>query len=323
MIRDSIDDLTFGYSNVTHDDIVAMHDATVKLMGGYGVRIEGDEAHDILRAGGCEVDRETCMVKIPENVLNDAIDAAPAEFTMYSRDGEHDVVAGGRRVIFTNFSAGVEIDDPETGERRPTTLADLKRVVGFLDGLKYVDRITLPVIATDVPEDIKDLYEGEAMFNSTSKHFAHDAEGRDRAQLFFKMASIVAGGKDKLKEKPIVSFGCCPNSPLEIHQTAAEQVIEAARAGVPCNILSMALCGGTSPVTLAGTLLQTNCEVLASVVLSQLTEKGAPVFYGSSTTIMDMKKMTSPVGAPEHAMIGAAVAGIGKYYGIPTYVGGT
>jgi trimethylamine--corrinoid protein Co-methyltransferase len=38
---------------------------------------------------------------------------------------------------------------------------------------------------------------------------------------------------------------------------------------------------------------------------------------------MDLKHATSPVGAPEHAMIGAAVAQIGKYYGIPTVVGGT
>jgi trimethylamine--corrinoid protein Co-methyltransferase len=47
------------------------------------------------------------------------------------------------------------------------------------------------------------------------------------------------------------------------------------------------------------------------------------MMYGTSTTIMDMRLASSPVGAPEHGMIGAAVAQIGKYYGIPTDVGGT
>lgn len=315
--------LTFGYSNLTAGDMEKIHAATVRIMSRYGVRVFGKEAHEILSAGGCEVNPETNMVLFPEKVINDCIEWAPSTFTMYARNPEKTVVAGGRNVVFTNFSAGVEVVDPYTGEKHPTTLKDLENIVRLMDGVDYVDRITLPIVATDVPEEIKDMYEAEALFNNTSKHFAHDTEGQAHARLFYKMASAVAGGPDKLKEKPIVSSGMCPNSPLEIHESAAVQVIEAARAGVPCNILSMGLCGGTTPVTLAGTLLTTNCEVLAGIVLSQLTEKGAPVFYGSSTTIMDLRLATSPVGAPEHAMIGAAAACIGKYYGIPTYVGGT
>jgi trimethylamine--corrinoid protein Co-methyltransferase len=323
MIRENIDDLTFGYENITRQDVIAMHDATLKIMGDFGVRVAGEEAHDLYRAAGCEIDEEKNMVKFPAHVVNDAIESAPDTFAMYGRDPDKTVVAGGRNVIFTNFSAGVEIEDPYTREKHPTTLADLRSIVGFLDGIDAVDRITLPVVATDAPEEIKELYEAEALFNNTTKHFAHDADGKEKTRLVFKMAAEVAGGYDKLKERPLISGGCCPTSPLEITKDGGEQIIEAARHGLPCNILSMGLCGGTTPVTLAGTLLTTNCEILAGVVLSQLAEKGAPVFYGSSTTIMDMKRMTTPVGAPEHAMIGAAVACIGKYYGIPTYVGGT
>jgi trimethylamine--corrinoid protein Co-methyltransferase len=323
MIRNAIEDLTFGYANVTRDDVVAMHEATLKIMGDFGVRVAGEEAQALYLEAGCTVDKETDMVKFPASVIEDAIASAPDTFAMYGRDPDYKVVAGGRNVIFTNFSAGVEIDDPYTGERRATTLEDLRSVTRFLDGLPHVDRLTLPVIATDAPAEIKELYEAEALFSNTTKHFAHDADGKEKTRLVFKMAAEVAGGYDKLRERPIISGGCCPTSPLEITRDGGEQIIEAARHGLPCNILSMGLCGGTTPVTLAGTILTCNCEVLAGIVLSQLADKGAPVFYGSSTTIMDMKRMTSPVGAPEHAMIGSAVAAIGKYYGIPTYVGGT
>ena len=89
------------------------------------------------------------------------------------------------------------------------------------------------------------------------------------------------------------------------------------------SVLSMGLCGGTTPVTLAGTILTTNCEILSGIVLGQLVRKGTPMLYGSSTSIMDLKLATSPVGAPEHGMVSAAVGQIGHYYGIPTYVGGT
>lgn len=100
-------------------------------------------------------------------------------------------------------------------------------------------------------------------------------------------------------------------------------MIEASLAGVPMLILSMGLAGGTTPATIAGTLVVTNAEILAGIVLTQIVNKHTPVIYGSSTTIMDMQRATSPVGAPEHAMFGAAVGQIGHYYGIPTYVGGT
>ena len=94
----------------------------------------------------------------------------------------------------------------------------------------------------------------------------------------------MAGGRDKLRERPIVSLGTCPNSPLELHDYSTEIIIECARAGLPCDILSMAMAGGTSPVTLAGTLVVTNAEILGGIVLAQLVQKGAPVIYGSSTT---------------------------------------
>ena len=84
----------------------------------------------------------------------------------------------------------------------------------------------------------------------------------------------------------------------------------------------MALSGATSSVTLAGTLVTHNAEVLSAVVLSQLTEKGAPVLYASSTSIMDMRHLTTPVGAPELAMISNAVAQLSQYYNLPSFVAG-
>jgi trimethylamine--corrinoid protein Co-methyltransferase len=63
------------------------------------------------------------------------------------------------------------------------------------------------------------------------------------------------------------------------------------------------LCGGTTPATLAGTLVVTNAEILGGIVLSQIINKGNPILYGTSTTIMDMTTATSPVGAPEHAIV--------------------
>jgi trimethylamine--corrinoid protein Co-methyltransferase len=312
-----------GYSILTENDLDMLHEATLDFMEDYGVSVYGEEAHEYFEGAGCEVDRESSRIRFPRNLVNDCIESTPGPGTLNARDPNRSVKLGHDYVSFTNFGVGTMLLDPYTGERSETTLEDLKNITRFLDAVDEVDQISPAVTATDMPTEIKELYEAEAIFNNTSKHFAHDTEGGENTRTFIKMAAVVAGGMDKLRERPIVSLSCCPNSPLEIHEPASEQIIEAAKAGIPFEVLSMGLSGGTTPVTLAGTLLSTNCEILAGIVLGQIVCKGLSMTYGSSTTIMDMRMATSPVGAPEHAMIGAAVGQIGRYYDIPTEAGGT
>ncbi len=69
------------------------------------------------------------------------------------------------------------------------------------------------------------------------------------------MGAAVAGGMDKLRDRPLISALVCPQSPYEIHGESAQVIIESAKAGIPINVLSMAMAGVTSPITLAGTLV--------------------------------------------------------------------
>ena len=312
-----------GYNVLTAENLEQLHETTLEFLEQYGVCVYGEEAQEYFEGAGCEVDRETNMVRIPHNLVNDCIDSAPGEYVMYPRGKGEEVLLRNGDPCYTNFGTGTMILDPYTGERRYSTYQDVCDIARFIDAVDEVQVITSPIVATDVTEDIKDLYEAKALFCNTSKHVAHDTEGRENTRAVIRMAAAIAGGEEELRKRPILSLGCCPNSPLEIHREAGEQIIEAAKAGLPMDVLSMGLCGGTTPITLAGTLLTTNCEILTGIVLTQIINKGNPVMYGSSTTIMDMRRMTTPVGAPEHAMIGAAVAQIGSFYNIPAEAGGT
>jgi len=311
------------YAPFSEKDIEMIHDASVDLLSSYGIRVAGDEAHEILHAAGCEIDEEKDLVKIPKNVIIDCIESAPEKFKLYGRDTEKCYEMGGEDTHFSTFSTGVAVYDLETDELHDSTLADLKDIVRLADSLDEIDKASLTVAATDYHPDVRPFYEFEAIVSNTTKHFSHDAEGGVKTKKLIDMAAAVRGGYDELKKYPLVTMGCCPNSPLEIPRNESEQIIESAKAFVPMNVLSMGLCGGTTPMTLSGSIMITNCEVLTGIILAQLTQKGTPVLYGSSTTIMDMKTTTTPVGAPEHAMISSGAAQVGNYYGIPTYVGGT
>ena len=81
----------------------------------------------------------------------------------------------------------------------------------------------------------------------------------------------------------------------------------------------MGMTGATSPVTIAGTLVQHVAENLCGVVICQLANKEAPVIFGGSPCSFDMRKGTTPMGAIETMMIDAGYAQIAKHLELPTH----
>jgi trimethylamine--corrinoid protein Co-methyltransferase len=190
------------------------------------------------------------------------------------------------------------------------------------DALEHVDVAMPPVSAEDMPASSYDLHGLAVTLPNTTKHVCTDAESGERCNKMIEMAAAIVGGKDELKGRPIVSFGVCPTSPLQLIDECCDVIIASARNWMPVNVLSMALSGATAPMPLAGTLVVHNAEVLSGIVLAQLTNPGTPIMYGSSTTTFNMKTATATVGAPEMGMISAAVAELAHYYEVPCYVGG-
>ena len=312
----------FGLNIFSDDEIYAIHCATLDVLNNCGIKIYSKEARDIFDGGGAKVDDKNELVKIPPYLVEEAIRSAPGTILLAGRNPKHDIVLEANRTGFTNFGEGVSIIDPYTREYRSTTKKDVGDVARICDALGAIDVHERSVSAQDVPAGSAPVHEAEVILTNTSKHFFLGCGSVKNLHTIVDMCAVVSGGKDKLKERPIYSCITCPVSPLQLIAESADLIVECARLSVPMNILSMALAGGTSPVTLAGTLVTHNAEVLGGVVLSQLTRKGAPVIYGSSTTIMDLKYATTPVGCPELGMINAAVAKLAQYYLLPSWVAG-
>jgi len=313
----------FSVDFFTHDELQAIHQASLEVFRNTGLKFHNDEALKVLKDGGCDVDMATRIVKIPEHIVNEAIASAPSHVLLAGRDPKHDRVLAGNRVAWTNFGAGIKIYDAFSGEFRDTTVKDVGDTALICDALDDVDVYSQAVVGRDCPPEVGDLISAEAFLSNTTKHCHHiDLGGGKGARRFIEMGAAIAGGEDKLRARPVVSALICPTSPLQMSNEGSEIIMEFARAGIPINVLSMGLAGGTTPVTVAGTLVVHNCEVLGGIVLAQLTCKGAPVLYGSSTTTFDMRCMTAPVGAPELGMISAAVGALAQYYNLPSYTAG-
>lgn len=312
-----------------NDDGIRMIDhATMDVLENYGVKITDPEARDIYRNAGCFVDDKECMVKIPERVVRQALESAPSKFYIYGRDEKNTVVQEHKgKVCYTCFGTGIQMcrylgnNKFETVDSTSKDVEDCGKIVDWAENIDY---FSLPVSARDwAGKGLEDVHEALISLKSTTKHFHHIDPVGTNVEYYRDLVVAYYGGDEQLaRDKPILSMTIAPTSPLELCDNATQVIIKGARYGIPVDVISMAMCGGTSPVHLAGTLVTHNAEVLSGITLSQLTCPGARVWYGSSTTSFDLLHGTAPVGAPELALISASVVKLGQYYGLPTFVAG-
>ena len=312
----------FGLTSLSDEDTESIHLATLEVLERTGVFVEADGALDILADGGCSVDRESHNVRIPPHIVEEAIASAPPRVTLCGRDLRNDVVLEPGRVSFCTFSEGIMISDVRTGEHRPTTKKDVAEIGRLTDYLDEMDTYQISVVSRDVPTQTYEIHNLEAALLNTTKPLGTGPFEVEDTQVVIDMAAAVAGGADELRKRPLIYLCGCPVSPLRLPMGCTNFIIAAARAGLPSLPISMALAGGTGPVALAGTLVTHNSEILASIVLAQATERGAPVIYGSSTTALDLRSAAAAVGSPECAMINAAVARLARHYRLPSFVAG-
>ncbi len=311
-----------GLPMFSEDELEEIHLATLEVLEKTGVFVEDPEAFAIFEKAGAIVDSDKKIVKLHPYLVEEAIQSAPSKLFLAGRNPKNDVILESNRVGFTTFGEGVKVRDPYTGELRAPTKTDVENAAKLADAMDEVDVYERAVGAHEVPQEVGQLHNAEASFNNTTKHVFMGPFDGYQLDKIVEMASAIAGSKEKLLERPLITFITCPVSPLKLVKDTCEVIMGAARSGMAVNILSMAMSGGSSPVTLAGTLVNHNAEVLSGIVLSQLTRKGAKVIYGSSTTAMDLRLATASVGSPECAMISGAVARLARYYALPSFVAG-
>ena len=311
-----------GLNMFTDDELEDIHLATLEVLERTGVWVELDEALDIFGDGGCIVDRGTRIVRIPPHIVEDSIRSAPASIVLCGRDPANDIVIEAGRVGFSNFGEGIKVVDPYNGELRPSTKKDMGDIARLVDALPDVDVFEMAVVSGDKPPATTSLHNHEAALVDQTKPISGGPLDGRAVHTTVEMLAAIQGGEDAVRERPMMIMGTCPVSPLKLVKDFCEIVIEAARVGLPSCVLSMAMAGASAPVTLAGTLVTHNAEVLAGIVLGQLTERGSKVLYGSSTTAMDLRLVTASVGSPECAMISAGAAQLARQYRLPSYIAG-
>jgi trimethylamine--corrinoid protein Co-methyltransferase len=290
-----------------------------------GIKVQNAEARELLASAGAQVNDESFVVRIPEQIVQKALETVPRQFQLYDYEGNPRIQYGGDAVHFDPGSSGVTVLDPETLEHKDATTPDLIRILKVAEQIPQYDAQSTAVVCTEVHRDIQDLYRLYLVMLYSKKPIVTGAFTNRTVHKMIEMLAIFAGGRDASREKPRAIFDVCPSPPLIWSNFGAGNLIALARAGVPAEIVSMPLAGAAAPVTLVGAITQHAAECLAGITIHQLAHAGSPIVWGGAPAIFDMRKGGAPMGAVETAMLDSSYAQVGKSLGLPThtYLGAT
>lgn len=291
----------------------------IKLLENPGIWVQNQEALELLANANAKVDFQTRIACIPEAITRQALKTAPREFTLFDLNGNPAVHYSGDKIHFDPGSGGLTIIDSQTERPRAPLTNDLINFVKLVETLPQIDAQSTAFICSDVVPEIGDLYRLYLALNYMNKPIITGAFRKDTWWTMKEMLSAVAGGDQALALKPTAVFDVCPSPPLLWSDTTCQNLIDCARFSIPAQLISMPLAGATAPVTLAGAVVQHTAESLSGVVIHQLVKEGAPIVWGGSPAIFDMREGTTPMGAVETWMISSANVQIGKALELPTH----
>jgi trimethylamine--corrinoid protein Co-methyltransferase len=282
-----------------------------------GVLVENDEALRLLVDAGCECKGRTVSFK--ENLVQECLKTVPHSIKVYDRSGQLTMNLEGDEIHFDPGSGALTILDPVTLEERGPVTRDLIRFAILIDALPNIAAQSTEMISTDVPAAMQDRYRLYIGLQFSKKPVVTGTFNVESFEIMKDMLVAVRGSERALREKPLAIFDCCPSPPLKWSNLTCHDLIDASKAGIPAELISMPLAGATAPVTLAGSLVQLTAENLSGIVIHQLAQPGSPIIFGGSPAAFDMRKGTTPMGAIETMMINAAYVQIGKRLGLPTH----
>jgi trimethylamine--corrinoid protein Co-methyltransferase len=302
---------------LSDEQVHELHFATLEILDRTGVDVRNKRALELLRKAGARVDGE--RVRIPAQLVEDAIRSAPERVVVCRRTGERAMPLEANRVFFGTGSDTPNTIDPETRQRRRSRRADVERMARLCDALPNIDFIMSLGIAGDVPEQAPFIYEFADMIAGSSKPVCFTASDEGDMADIYEMAAAVAGGEEALRSSPFLIHYSEPLTPLIHSPNGLAKLLFCADKGIPIAYVSGMGSGASCPATLAGMCAVGNAECLSGLVIHQLARPGAPFIYGANASVMDMRTMGYVYGGPEWPLTSAVFADMARHYRLPVW----
>ena len=301
---------------LTEEQVEAIHRASLDVLEVTGIRFESEKALKLFHKHGCKVDFEERRVRFPPGLVEECLRKSPSSFRLRARNPENDLNIGGNTLYFCAFP-GMRTVDLDTWEQRVPTIRenhDAVRVLDALPNLHLTPSYTPYCELEDVPpvmllpvstwSRMKYLTKPSRIGSTSDSHIWE-----------IQMAQV-------LDVDVFAAMEAAP--PLTWYGDAIDCAWACAENGYPVEVGCGAVMGGTGPATIAGTLVQSNAEIMSGIVMVQLVRPGTGILANAFVMAQNMRTGSPAAGGIEISLFQAAFNQLwrGKY-NIPTMVGGT
>ena len=306
-------------SVISKPDMEWIHAASLKIFAETGIVFHSEEALTICRNHGAKVSDKT--VCFPEKLVRQVLESAPNTFRWKARNDDQSVTVGDpdEKLLLQPNGGPVFIQDLDNG-RRIATLQDFANIIKLCQASNIVSLVgSFPVDPGDLHPDQKHLHMMYEILKNTDKPLIGFETDGSKVRQTLDMVAIAMGQKDFLREHHCVGVAACPLSPLSYEPSSCETIIEFAKQNQVIFFTAAIMAGFSGPISLFGTTILHNTEVLAGITLAQLVNPGNPVVYSIGSTVANMQNGNFITGSPEMMLIHLAAMQMGlEYYRLPT-----
>jgi trimethylamine--corrinoid protein Co-methyltransferase len=300
------------------EEIKGINQTALDILENIGIQMLSEKGLRIFADANADVDFDKKIVKIPAQLVVDSLKTAPRRYTLCGSRPELDAhIGSGEGTYFYCSGEAPKIVDRDTGERRSSIKRDVEEMARIADYLPIVSLIW-PTVSAGDKGITAPLHGVEACLNNTEKHIQTESVmDRVSAEYAIEMASVVAGGRDKLRERPMFSLLLCCIQPLAHDRGGTESALAFAEAGLPVGFMSMPTLGLTGPPYQAGALALGLAEVLSGCVLTQIAYPGTPVFTSIIPSVIDPRTANYFMGSSFAQIASAAAVQLSHSNGLP------
>ncbi|MEW5815740.1 MAG: trimethylamine methyltransferase family protein [Spirochaetota bacterium] len=281
--------------------ISVYNEKTLNILGEAGARIEGSRAY------------------IPSNLVESALETAPKEIQIYTRNGEPAMRLSARNCYFGNGTDCPNILDPFTGQKRKFLKTDVEKAGILCDALSNLD-FTMPTgLVSDAPSPIADIHQFHAMMMNTTKPIIFTAYTPENHRDIIGIAAITVGGENELRNRPFVISYTQPISPLTYTREVCKKLTFCAENGIPVICTTAPMSGASAPVTIAGTVVLCLAECLGALVIGQLIRQGTPMITIGIPIVLNMRTAGISFDAPELQLMSSALFEMRQFIKLPMW----
>jgi trimethylamine--corrinoid protein Co-methyltransferase len=301
---------------LSSDEQDIIHTDSLKILKEVGALYHSDRALDILAQNGADVDRDSKIARIPEEMVDEALKTAPKSFVLGARVKENDFALPSTYSGYVLDNGGIFTRDFETGERRQANFQDHK------DFLRVFDEMQLAAVVWgttihEFPPQSAGIRTDLTSFIYSSLHIQDELSGPEEVPYIIEGLEAILGSADAVKARKIYSVVYCTLAPLVHEGRMCDAYLDLIQYHQPVCLFPMPCAGSTGPASLRSNIAQGNAEALSALVLFQMAEPGCPVIFGDASGSTDFASGSFLEGSPEMLLQTAARGEMARFYGLP------